>query len=835
MTTLSAETYLTNIPPNTPCTDPIPESDMAITYPFPLDHWQQHAIAAISREQNVLVTAKTGSGKTLVGEYQIAHSLKNGSRVFYTTPVKSLSNQKFHDLKHAFPEARVGIMTGDIKFMPDADIVIMTTEILRNLLYKQGTATASLGLTANLSLDRLDAVVFDECHYINDPERGNVWEETIILLPPHVKVILLSATINRPELFAAWVGEVRARPISLIATTHRVVPLTHFAAKIDETGALQLTEICATGSSGKEIFDPPAYKRWLQGKNLDYKREKESREAAVAQRVANAELKAAAKAAGEAPIHALPAADGKYRQTSYIHQLNTTILALQEKDLLPALFFVFNRKDCERYAAAVESPLIDSSDAANVQHIIEYHLRNHRSTLSAVSQYHTIIDLLKKGIAYHHSGLLPVLKEIVEILFAKGLVKVLFCTETFAVGINMPTRTAVFTELRKHDNGGLRTVRTDEYIQMAGRAGRRGKDKQGTIIYLPAHAPVSVQEMAAIMGGSLPVIESRMQFSYEFILKTIHAANDTWIHVVRQSYWHQQQKSVIEILEKESNAAVKAAHSFAAANQLQDETTVNEMVEHDKLQNTFKAATNAAKKAAQKAFDQWTSKHVGPKWLTVMKAWPEYKQLRIKAAKAYKDYQDALQQLQDPAYLIDKPKKFLEEKGFIGPDGKLTTKGVMATEVNEGHPVLMTELYMSGAFTGKDGPTVLASLAALIAEKSSMDDQLEDVNESCTPIIDTLIAMRASLADGYIDQWRISTQYVDIAYDWLNGRPAAEICEAYGIFEGNLTRLAMKLSNLLEELRSIATINNDVDLLTRLKDINAVHSIAVPDSLYLRI
>ena len=173
-----------------------PPADPAISYTFPLDVWQQQAIVAIHKNHNILVTAKTGSGKTLVGEYQIAYSLKEHKRIFYTTPIKSLSNQKFHDLKKLFPTASVGILTGDIKFNPEADIIVMTTEILRNLLFKANTATAKLGTAGTITLDNLGAVIFDEVHYINDPERGHVWEETLILLPPTVRLILLSATID---------------------------------------------------------------------------------------------------------------------------------------------------------------------------------------------------------------------------------------------------------------------------------------------------------------------------------------------------------------------------------------------------------------------------------------------------------------------------------------------------------------------------------------------------------------------------------------------------------------------------------------------------------------
>jgi superfamily II RNA helicase len=182
-------------------------SPLATEYNFPLDPFQQHAIAAIHEGQNVLVTAKTGSGKTLVGEYLIHYTVAKGGRVFYTTPIKSLSNQKFNDLKKMFGQERVGIMTGDIKFNPDAQIIVMTTEILRNLLFKKGTKTEHVGTTALISLERLDSVIFDEVHYINDPDRGHVWEETLMLLDPSIKLILLSATLSSPYGFAQWLGE----------------------------------------------------------------------------------------------------------------------------------------------------------------------------------------------------------------------------------------------------------------------------------------------------------------------------------------------------------------------------------------------------------------------------------------------------------------------------------------------------------------------------------------------------------------------------------------------------------------------------------------------------
>jgi len=222
---------------------------------FPLDPFQTEAISAIRKDENVLVTAKTGSGKTLVGEYQIWRSLNKGKRVFYTTPIKSLSNQKFHDLKKIYEKdprgVTVGIMTGDIKFCPQADIVIMTTEILRNLLYKQGTATEHIGITAELSLQNLDAVVFDEVHYINDPSRGSVWEECLVLLPSEINLVLLSATLDSPEQFVNWLTTTKKKRCHLISTEHRVVPLVH------------MTEDGEVIMDSKDNFKFETYKAWV--------------------------------------------------------------------------------------------------------------------------------------------------------------------------------------------------------------------------------------------------------------------------------------------------------------------------------------------------------------------------------------------------------------------------------------------------------------------------------------------------------------------------------------------------------------------------------------------
>ena len=816
--------FLNIVNPAEPCST-MPQS-LAIEYKFPLDPFQQHAIAAISRHENVLVTAKTGSGKTLIGEYQIAHSLAKGKRVFYTTPIKSLSNQKFHDLKNMFPS--VGIMTGDLKFRPDADVVIMTTEILRNLLFKVDTATRELGITANLSLDGLDAVVFDECHYINDRDRGAVWEETMILLPPAVNLVLLSATIESPEIFASWLGELKKKPIHLISTQYRIVPLQH---------GLYCGEQLVTLMDNKERFDAGAYKAWLQHLTQQSKA-KDEHKAQVAQR----------RAGG---YEDGPVARGAAGQKAFKFQMNELVGRLDEKGLLPALFFVFSRKNCERYAANMEHTLLDSSDTASVKHILDFHLHRYGDSLMRLPQYHTLRALLERGIAFHHSGLIPVLKEIVEILFGKGFVKLLFATETFAVGINMPTKTVVFTGYRKYDDatGGQRMLNTDEYIQMAGRAGRRGKDDKGLVLYLPDREPEGVSDIQRMMTGARATFQSRMTFHYDFLLKTAQAKNLDWLKIMRQSYWYKRNEMIVAGIKKE----LEAEEAKLAAMTI----TVKEiaaMEEYDTLVATFKMAVNAAKKDAQRARTVWENSHMGPRWHTLIKTgWSAYCASKREVATLKKELEAA----ENPSRGIWPSIDALATMGFVVPplerstdEIALTPLGVMATEVNEGHAILMTKAYDKGLLRGLSAEGIITLLVAFAQEGDAEMPAAQTLSvpaeirtamwgihgiaDECQRLEEAVGAPRAP-RDSY---WTLNTTWIEPMWRWINEEATVqELCADYGFYEGNFMRLLSKAVNLLEEWRALATLALDTEMLEKMRGLETkiMRDMAVCDSLYLRI
>lgn len=796
-------------------------SEPAISYIFTLDGWQQHAVAAIHRGEDVLVTAKTGSGKTLVGEYQIAYSLQKGERVFYTTPIKSLSNQKYHDLKELFPKASVGLLTGDMKINPDAQIIVMTTEILRNLLYKHSTKTAALGIAGHLSLKDLGAVIFDEVHYINDKDRGHVWEETLILLPSTVRAILLSATMADPVTFGEWVGAVRKHPIILLQTKHRIVPLEHGICNPDDP---QFVIPYKCGDEAK--FQIEVYQDWLRKRDKDFKAADQWKE------TVNRIQMSGESAGGHS---------GKVKLHAFQHTMNATIAQLKTRSMLPALFFVFSRKDCEVYASEVTHTLIDSSESAAMKHILDFHLHKHQDVLKSLTQYHQLLALLNKGIAFHHSGLLPLLKEIVELLFAKGLIKILFCTETFAVGLNMPARTVVFLDLKKPTDSGIRPLCAEEYIQMAGRAGRRGKDTKGTVLYLPAKKPLDPYELSAVLEGMLQPLYSRMAFHYDFILKAIHKGGSIADTLLQNSYGAFQRRAKIKILLEER----LEMETYLTTHVVPAEVKAV-FAERDRLENAMKAPGNAARKKAQSDLDKWRSEHRSAEWI---KKETDVKNEKLVLKKRTQiDMEIEGYQCENDSRRFEPVLKALKACGAF--DGTaLTPLGIAATECNEANPLLMAKLYTSQRLKGATVEEIVGVLASLVVDREAQEKSTEPTHLSLSPLVcETLLKMDDWSQIGVgIDQdclvaspqsfWCLTTMWADIVTKWLGGISAPELCAEYEVFPGNFMRGLLKVNNVVQEWISICTLHADVEQLATLDGIQErlMRDIVIPESLYLRL
>ncbi|KAF9405403.1 hypothetical protein HW555_013843 [Spodoptera exigua] len=427
---------------------PVPEfrekiKDMAQTYPFELDNFQKQAILKLEEGHHVFVAAHTSAGKTVVAEYAIAMSRRNCTRAIYTSPIKALSNQKYNDFNKMFGE--VGLLTGDLQINATASCLVMTTEILRSMLYCGSDVTRDL-----------EFVIFDEVHYINNAERGYVWEEVLILLPAHVSIVMLSATVPNTLQFADWVGRTKKRKVFVVSTPKRPVPLCHYLY---------------TGTGGKSknerflVVDQEGNFQ-LRGYN----------EAVAAKKARENEYK---KNFG--PKGGKMYQNPKAEQTMWVAFIDH----LKQQDKLPVVAFTLSRNRCDQNAENLMSvDLTTAKEKGHIRSFFQKCLQRLKEPDRRLPQVIRLQRVLENGIGVHHSGILPLLKEIVEMLFQSGFVKILFATETFAMGVNMPARTVVFDETTKYDGLQRRVLAPAEYIQMAGRAGRRGLDDTGTVIIL---------------------------------------------------------------------------------------------------------------------------------------------------------------------------------------------------------------------------------------------------------------------------------------------------------------------------------------------------------------
>ncbi|KAI1825859.1 DSHCT domain-containing protein [Xylaria intraflava] len=510
--------------------------DMAKEWPFELDTFQKEAVYHLENGDSVFVAAHTSAGKTVVAEYAIALAARHMTKAIYTSPIKALSNQKFRDFRDTFDE--VGILTGDVQINPEASCLIMTTEILRSMLYRG----------ADLIRD-VEFVIFDEVHYVNDFERGVVWEEVIIMLPEHVTLILLSATVPNTYEFASWVGRTKQKDIYVISTPKRPVPLEHYLwagnnihkivdhkKSFQEKGWKEADQ--AMRGRDKALPAPPARGGGMQqrggrgGGNARGASQQRGGQRGGGQRGGG--QRGGGQRGGGGPPRAAhgPGHMGRAGRpggfTSAAQDKNLWVHLVQflkKQSLLPACIFVFSKKRCEENADALSNQdFCTAQEKSHIHMIIQKSIARLRPEDRVLPQIIRLRGLLSRGIAVHHGGLLPIVKEIVEILFAQTLVKVLFATETFAMGLNLPTRTVVFSGYRKHDGHSFRNLLPGEYTQMAGRAGRRGLDPVGSVIIVPPgggdEAPpvIDLQKMILDPPSKL---QSQFRLTYNMILNLL--------------------------------------------------------------------------------------------------------------------------------------------------------------------------------------------------------------------------------------------------------------------------------------------------------------------------
>ncbi|CAO1638166.1 unnamed protein product [Sympodiomycopsis kandeliae] len=553
--------------------------NMAHKYPFTLDAFQQEAVYHLEQGDSVFVAAHTSAGKTVVAEYAIALAQKHMTRCIYTSPIKALSNQKFREFKQTFGAENVGILTGDVQINPEAPCLIMTTEILRSMLYRG----------ADLIRD-VEFVIFDEVHYVNDSERGVVWEEVIILCPQHISLILLSATVPNTKEFADWVGRTKKKDIYVISTSKRPVPLEHFLYANKDLYKIVNAQSRFLESGIKEAND--ALKR---------KQDKEREAAGIAQPTRQGARGGAAggsNSRGRGGGAQQPGRGGATRggaltrgggrgggASSIARNMGTDAKnlwvhmtgLLKKKDLLPVVVFVFSKKRCEDNASSIPNvDFLSAREKSEVHVVIERSLMRLKGTDKQLPQIQRMRELLARGIAVHHGGLLPIVKEIVELLFQRGLVKILFATETFAMGVNMPARSVVFSGVRKHDGHGFRDLLAGEYTQMSGRAGRRGLDSTGVVIINSAEEVPETGVLHRMLLGQPTKLQSQFRLTYNMILNLLRVETLKVEEMIKRSFSENASQRLLPDQQKKIQERQKRLDSLPRVQPPQHE---DEMVE----------------------------------------------------------------------------------------------------------------------------------------------------------------------------------------------------------------------------------------------------------------
>lgn len=432
-----------------------------------LDKFQEDAIAAIDRGHSCVVSASTGTGKTLIAEYIIHTHLPQGNTIIYTAPIKALSNQKYKDFCKDYGKDAVGLLTGDLSINPEGQILVMTTEIYRNML-----------LSNDPLVDKISYVIFDEVHYINDIQRGVIWEESIIFSPSHIRFLALSATIPNYKEFAQWIAHIKGHEVETVFYGNRPVPLEH------------------------KVFDKLLGMTTIEKIQID--------------KLKDAQYE-----------HVMSIANKKKKKKKF-HRLPPpyhleVIPEIEHK--VPALYFCFSRKKTEDFAAelAAKKNFVTTQQAQEINTYVRDAMTDELAKMQSTKK---LRRTLKNGIGFHHSGMLPQLKNIVEDLFGRGLIKVLYTTETFSVGINMPAKTVVFNSVEKYDGVSMRMLNAKEYFQIAGRAGRRGIDKEGNVVVLVDRHYTDLERLQKISTVDDEPIISQFKLSTNTVLNLIDNFDD---------------------------------------------------------------------------------------------------------------------------------------------------------------------------------------------------------------------------------------------------------------------------------------------------------------------
>ena len=809
-------------------------------YPFELSFFQKAAITAIQKGDSVLVTAHTGSGKTLPAEYGIEYWVSKGKKVVYTSPIKALSNQKFHEFTIKFPDISFGLLTGDIKYNPEADVLIMTTEILRNTLFQktilssnQNEASSALQFDMDLQSE-LSCVIFDEVHYINDQSRGKVWEESIMMLPNHIQLIMLSATIDTPSRFAAWVEQQNpTKQVWLCSTNHRVVPLKHY---------MYIT-------MHDSMFD------MMENKEQKFKFQKVNNEFQL--------LKSKDKPFDDSVYHGVKDVK-RYMDKNRVflkrsYAINKVVKQLQSKDMLPAICFVFSRKGVEQCASEVTHSLIekDSTHSETVEHEckkILLKLPNYREYMH-LPEYLFMIKLLKKGIAIHHSGVLPILREMVELLFSKGYIRLLFATETFAVGINMPTKTVIFTSFMKYDGTTERMIQGHEYTQMAGRAGRRGMDTVGYVIHMSnlSELPSSV-EYTKMLKGTPQKLTSKFVIHYNLVLNLLRSKTSDMLTFMNRSMNQESMQNQLKSIESQMVSIEKDQSLFVPYYKVTIDESILEKYLSLKECSEYQSSKQRKnqKKELHKLRDLYVTIESESNLYKKMRTYNENLQSLTQNLNFIHTYNaETIHIFMDILYSQEfisitstsetKSVQFKEDRPWVNINNtvSLTEKGIISIGIQEWNGVVAAEFLQKTNFLDEMTVIDIIKLFSCFTNIRVSDDvktgyknhkftgsilekQLDTLNTTYNKYHD--IELKYTLNTGL--EYEIHYDLLPCIEEWIESsdeQSCAKVLRSLEldkkIFVGEFVKALLKIHTVGLELEKIAEETNHIDLLVKLREI----------------
>jgi superfamily II RNA helicase len=789
-------------------------------YPFELSIFQKYAIEAINEGHHVLVTAHTGTGKTLPAEHAIEHFVSKGKKVIYTGPIKSLINQKFYDFTNKFTGISFGILTGDIKFNPEADVLVMTAEILLNKLYQIKNKTSSKGaLDFDIDFDNeLACVVMDEVHFVNDHDRGYVWENTFMMLPSHVQLVMLSATIDQPERFAYWCENLHKnnKQVYLTNTTHRVVPLTHYSFITATPSVFKRIKDKTIQSEIKSVIDKPQV---LQSSNGRFNDENYTKMNKVLKLFENNDIR-----------------------ISRPHVLNKVTEYLVQNEMLPALCFVLSRKQLEICAKEVTTNLLEFDSKVpyiidrECEQIIRSKLSNYEEYLH-LPEYVNMVSLLRKGIAIHHGGVLPVLKEIVELLYAKGYIKLLFATETFSIGVNMPTKCVLFTDVNKFDGSNIRTLYGHEYSQMSGRAGRRGIDTVGHVIHLNnLFRNVDSVSYKMMMNGKPQTLTSKFKISYNLLLNLLDIGDNNLTQFASRSMITcELDDQMKEIYYKMTTLQTELDNVNNCVSQLR--TPVEVLDEYLELKKSLHSAVNKKRKEMERKIQSIIDNHrflnqdlqSYQKISTIEK---EINQLKSQ----YDSLQGYFQSGVGNVLELLKDESFIESSDDSTIDLKLTIQGKIASQIREIHCLAFSKLYDSKKLDHLSSKQLVA-LFSCFTNIRVLEDFKDNVPKSSDKTVNDKVKEVLELYEDYQKKElnrNINTGFdYDIHYDLLNyveewcdcenvedcKQILQKMADEKEIFLGEFVKALLKINNIASEFEKIAEMTGNIAFLSKLREI----------------